>query len=181
MNQEEVFLRVVRALNGLDLDYAVTGAYAVSAHGEPRATHDIDFQVHIAKKDIDSMVEAFQGDFYVSREGILHALRHKTMFNLIHQETQVKIDFWISKETAYDKIRMRRRLRIDFSGVPVSIISPEDAVLTKLDWYKKTEMEKHVSDAAGIVRVQGSSLDGEYIDSWADRLSVKAIWKKVRR
>jgi len=172
---------VVRALNTLDLAYAVTGAYAVSVHGEPRATHDIDLQVHISKKDIDPIVEAFRGDFYVSREGILSALRHKTMFNLIHQETQVKIDFWISGGHEYDKVRMRRRQRIDLSGVPVYIISPEDAVLTKLSWHKKTQVEKHLTDAAGIMKVQGNSLDRGYIDSWADKLSVTSIWKKLKK
>ena len=36
---------MLSALNGADVDYLVVGAYAMAAHGCPRATGDIDFWV----------------------------------------------------------------------------------------------------------------------------------------
>ncbi len=181
MNQEEVFLFVIKTLNQLNLPYTITGAYASSIHGEPRATHDIDLQIHITLKDINDICNAFQENFYVSKEGIEDALKHRTMFNLIHLESQVKIDFWIPKQNEYDQEQFKRRQEISISGIKTFVISPEDLILTKLDWHKKTELEKHFTDALGVMRIQDKQLDFDYITFWAEKLSIKIIWAELRK
>ena len=180
MNQEEVFLSVIKTLNQLNLPYIITGAYASSIHGEPRATHDIDLQIYLTPKDINDIYNAFQENFYVSKEGIEDALKYRTMFNLIHLESQIKIDFWIPKQSEYDQERLKRRQEITISGIKTFVISPEDSILTKLDWHKKTELEKHFADALGIMRIQGDRLDFDYITSWVEKLSIEELWAELR-
>lgn len=181
MNQEEVLLSVIKTLNRLDLPYFLTGAYAVSIHGEPRATHDIDLQIHLSAQNIETVYNNFKDEFYISKEGIQDALKHKTMFNLIHQESQTKIDFWIPLDNEYDRERFRRRRKIMIAGVKTFVLSPEDTILTKLDWYKKSKVEKHLGDALGILKVQGRELDLSYIETWAVDLSVKTTWTALKK
>jgi hypothetical protein len=42
MSIDDFFLRLIAALECADVPYMVTGSYASSAHGEPRASNDID-------------------------------------------------------------------------------------------------------------------------------------------
>jgi hypothetical protein len=43
--QEDVFGRIVRALDDAGIPYMLTGSFAASYHGHPRATQDIDIVV----------------------------------------------------------------------------------------------------------------------------------------
>ena len=62
---------------------------------------------------------------------------------------------------------MRIRL-LDFE-VPVS--SPEDTVLTKLEWYRKgaETSQRQWEDVSGLVRVQGTRLDRAYLSVICER------------
>ena len=42
MNQTEALVQFISDLNSLSVPYMITGAYAVSYFGLPRATHDLD-------------------------------------------------------------------------------------------------------------------------------------------
>ncbi|MBV9125159.1 MAG: hypothetical protein JO112_17525 [Planctomycetes bacterium] len=50
--------------------------------------------------------------------------------------------------------------------------SPEDIILSKLEWSKITESDRQIQDALGVAVVQGSSLDGAYLRQWAEELGV---------
>lgn len=50
------------------------------------------------------IVDAFYQEFYVSSESIEDAIKHRTVFNIIHSETGLKIDFWmLTNEEYYNK------------------------------------------------------------------------------
>ena len=50
-------------------------------------------------------------------------------------------------------------------GVDVYFASPEDIVLRKLEWYRKSNgaLERQLRDVAGVLKVQGASLDVTYM------------------
>ena len=50
------FRDMLLALNDVDADYLVVGAYAVAAHGHPRATGDLDIWV---RADVDNAPKVF--------------------------------------------------------------------------------------------------------------------------
>ena len=49
---------MLSALHAADVEYLVVGAYAMAAHGYPRATGDIDFWVHSTKENASRVWEA---------------------------------------------------------------------------------------------------------------------------
>ena len=97
MTQLELFKKVIEILNKLNLPYMITGAYAVSFYGEPRATYGIGLIIKIGLKDVEDFYNSFENKFYISRESINQAIEHKSMFNIIHFESNIKIDFWLFK------------------------------------------------------------------------------------
>jgi hypothetical protein len=179
MTQLEVLLKVTKKLAKLKLPYMLTGAYAVSFYGKPRTTHDIDLKVEITSQDIDKIYDVFKDSFYVSKEMINDAIKHRQMFNLIENESQTKVDFWIVKETEFDKERFRRRILTKIHNVDVYISSAEDTILIKLVWFKQSDVQKHFDDALGIIEIQRSKLDFEYLNKWSQRLTVKDLLDKL--
>jgi hypothetical protein len=177
MNEEDVLESVILKLNALDVPYAITGALAVSFYGKPRSTHDFDLIVSVypGKGKVQALLSAFGKDFYISEEGIIDALLHKSMFNIIHHETGLKIDLWVLKDEEYDKEAFARRKKRRFLGQQIFILSPEDMILNKLLWYKASELDKHLNDVKGILQVQGDALDKKYLKKWAAKLLVKDI------
>ena len=181
MTQDELLLDVIRRLNKLGVIYMLTGAYAVSFHGEPRATHDIDIKINLQTKDITSIYENFKRDFYIGKDMVEDAVKEQRMFNIIHLDTGIKVDFWISKDANFDRLRMERRTKDSFLGEPVYVASPEDTILVKLEWFKNSESEKHWRDALSILKVSKKNLDYNYIEKWAKELGILDVWKKIKK
>ena len=74
------------------------------------------------------------------------ALRNKQMFNIIHNEGIIKVDFIVRKDAEYRKIEFERRRNIVFEKVSIDITSPEDLVISKLDWAKDSLSETQIGD-----------------------------------
>ena len=179
MEQVQVFTQVVRELNRMGLRYFLTGSFAVSYYGVPRATHDIDLKVQITTADIPRILATFQKDFYLTEEGVRDACEGASMFNIIHQKTMVKVDWWVMKATPFDRSRMERRRAVEFFDVPTFLSSAEDLLLIKLQWFKDSESEKHWNDAIGIVRLQLARLDQTYLNQWAGTLGVTDLLSRL--
>jgi hypothetical protein len=61
----------------------------------------------------------------------------------------------------------------------VSFASPEDVIVKKMLSYREGGSEKHLRDIAGVLRMQGESLDRGYLQSWVERLGLTDIWQAI--
>ncbi|MCS4541974.1 MAG: hypothetical protein HY929_06615 [Euryarchaeota archaeon] len=179
ITQEYILKKVVTFLDALKLPYMITGAIAVNYYGRPRLTHDVDIVIEIRAPEKEAIVKLFQGEFYISLEGIIEAIRHKSMFNAIHQKTGFKVDFWLVKDDEYDKLRFKRRKKKKIFDKMMYITTPEDLIIVKLNWYKEFGSEKHFTDALGIYEIQKGRLDIRYLKKWLSNLSTFDIWQKI--
>ena len=109
-------LYLLDLLNNRNIPYMVSGSVASMYYGEPRLTHDIDLVVDIGLDQALSLVDLLGKQFYISEEGIKDALMHQSMFNIIHNETGLKIDFWILTDSEYDRSRFKRRVTHTIEG-----------------------------------------------------------------
>ncbi|MBI5833106.1 MAG: hypothetical protein HZB16_12480 [Armatimonadetes bacterium] len=100
-----------------------------------------------------------------------------TQFKVIHIPSGLKIDLVFKRARAFSAAEFgRRRTRPLRSGAEVSVASPEDLVLAKLEFFRDGGSDKHLRDIAGILRVSGDLVDRDYIERWADQLGVADIW-----
>jgi hypothetical protein len=176
-SQTEVMIKVIEALEELDIPYLVGGSYASSAHGIARATMDIDILAAIPGKQAGALAARLEPEFYADELAIRQAIATKRSFNVIHLETMFKVDVFISKRDAFDLKQLeRRKLEIVSRGPERSayIASPEDIILSKLRWYRQTneKSERQWSDVLGVMTVQAEKLDLEYLKQWANELVV---------
>lgn len=57
---------------------------------------------------------------------------------------------------------------------------PEDLILSKLEWAKASRAGRQIRDAAGVLAACGDALDWEYLDRWAEQLSVSDLLAQLR-
>jgi hypothetical protein len=168
-------------LDRTGIPYMLTGALAVNYHGVPRSTHDIDVVVVIAPADIVRIKAMLEPDFAVAEESIRAALREGSMFNAIHEETGLKVDFWMRKGDDYGREAFARRKQYPYGRFMVSIATPEDVIVTKLEWHRMSDIDKHYFDARGVYAVQKDTLDTAYIARWCEAKSVLDLWRRLQR
>jgi len=172
MGLREFLIQAVEILDQLNIPYIVTGALAVSFYGLPRTTHDIDLVVELERRHVTPLVKAFSKEFYISSKAVQEAISRSLVFNVIDPQSGLKIDFWIARPEAFDRERFRRRRQETVFNRSLWLPSPEDVILSKLLWYKQSEIDKHFMDAKGVWEVMVGSLDTSYLQEWAERLSV---------
>ena len=94
----------VKLLDRYKVSYLLTGSFAVSYYGYPRATHDIDFIVEIKRKDSKKILKVCEqlGDaFIVDNSQIKEAVNESSEFNILHTDTGIKMHFWIVEQNEF--------------------------------------------------------------------------------
>ena len=177
MTLQGLFERLVAALNTADVPYMLTGSYASSAYGRPRATQDIDIVIFPTRDQLVRLIEQLPNtSYYATIEEAIDALRHRSMFNIIDFETGWKVDFIIPKFTEFNEEEFERRREIEVGGVRLFVASPEDIVIAKLQWAKESQSERQLEDAAGVISSQASKLNRAYIERWVRKLGLQEEW-----
>jgi hypothetical protein len=150
---------------------------AMNYYAQPRMTRDIDLVVSIAANDIDRLVRLFEPDYYVPSEAIRRAIFHKSMFNLIHQESVIKVDFIVRKASAYRIGEFDRRQLITIGEFKTWIVSKEDLILSKLDWAKDSHSELQLRDVKNLA---STGYKAAYLEKWTDLLGLTTLWNECK-
>ena len=181
MSQQELLTDVVQTLKSLGIEFMLSGSHASSLQGEARATHDIDLVAKLTPDDVDPLFTAFQEDrFYLSKSAMVEAIQKKRMFNLLEATTGEKVDFWILTNSPFDQSRFARRQPIDIGDLVVDVSSPEDTILMKLLWCKRSGLsEKQMNDVLRIYELQCELLDLSYLQKWIVELNLMDLWQRV--
>jgi hypothetical protein len=175
-------LSVVRVLDDLGIANTIGGSIASSFAGEPRATVDIDIVVALEERHVAPLAAALSPEFYVDADALHRAVRTRSSANLIHQETQLKVDLFVAGGTPLDARQLSRRQAVDLGdGRRLHVHPPEDILLQKLHWYRVggEVSDRQWRDVAAIVRVQGDRLDREYLVQAAPVLGVSDLLKRA--
>jgi hypothetical protein len=154
----------------------ITGAYAVSYYGMPRATHDLDVVIDISHTDVDRIYKELKKTCEIDKDMVENAAMYRTHFSIIYSKGDLRADLWVLKDKPVENTKFERMRKVSLFGVQTFIISPEDILLTKLDWYNRSKNTKHMDDAVGIIRVQGKKLDAAYIKKMLVKLDIEKYW-----
>jgi hypothetical protein len=145
----EVLQDAVTRLERAGIDYMLTGSIALSYYAQPRMTRDIDLVVELSGREAKSVAALFAPSYYVAEADVGRAITGHGMFNVLHLDKVVKIDFIIRKDTPYRLHEFERRQRVRLPGFEAWIVSRDDLILSKLVWAKDDttpEFARLVSD-----------------------------------
>jgi hypothetical protein len=155
-----VALTVTAALDTLRIPHTIGGSLASSIAGEPRSTIDIDS---------------------VDEDSLRRAIRTRSSTNLIHRETNMKVDLFVARGTPLDLQQIGRHRAVTVSGQTMYVHPPEDILLHKLRGYRAgAEMsDRQWRDVRAIARVQGAALDLAYLRENAPILDVTDLLERA--
>ena len=175
-NELDIVRDVSARLDSAGIAYMLTGSMAMNYYAQPRMTRDIDVVVALQAGDTERIVRLFSPDYYVSREAVDSSIAHESLFNLIHQESVIKVDCIVRKENDYRQIEFERRQRIRIGDFEIWIVSKEDLILSKLYWAKDSRSELQLRDVRNLV---STGCDRAYIARWTAALDVDTLWQEV--
>ena len=182
-SQDPIAIATILAqiLNTANIPYYITGGVAAIAHGEPRATIDLDVVIAIDLVDLPTLAANFEAQgFYVA--GLTDVLAGSLRcLNITHLETIENIDLMISGKDEYDLIKFDRKRLYTLPGSgEVAIASPEDVIITKLIWRRESQSDKQWRDILGVLKVQQEKLDFVYLQGWVERFGLESDWQRAK-
>src|SRR5258708_6619484 len=168
MNEQIELIKLVAGrLEKAGIPYMLTGSSALDFYATPRMTRDIDLVVELNPSDTQKLHQSFSSDFYLDETAAKTAVQQRGMFNAIHQGWMIKVDF--------DR---RQAMKLQ-DGSTVFVASPEDLILSKLDWSKETNSEVQKKDVQSLLSLT-PGLDYNYLKKWALALGVSKQLEELK-
>jgi len=177
--QEDFLKRVSNALKNAGIQYMISGSIGSSFHGRPRATNDFDIIIAPDKKQLNTFINSLGEEYYLNIEAAMQAFAKNGMFNIIDLETGGKADLILRKNRNFSLVEFERRQKEKVLGLNLWIASPEDIILSKLEWSEPRDDTQQFRDALGVAVVQWDSLDKDYIRKWAKELNIENLLQQL--
>lgn len=169
MELENTLKKIAKILQKLKIPYLVTGGVAIVVWGRPRYTADIDILIELKKEKIKELVASLIKEGYIDEEAVNEALKYQSEFNFVDHENSLKVDFWILKDSEFDKSRLKRAIVRNIFGADVVFSSPEDLILRKLLWFKESGSNRQLEDIYSVMAIIKEKLDYNYLKKWAQK------------
>lgn len=171
----EALIEFSKILVQCEIPYLVGGSYASGVHGEYRVTNNIDFLCNISNSKIGPLLGSLSKDFLVDEVAMKDAISTGRSFNIFYDPTFTKIDVF-TRITPYRREQLLQAIELNLPGrvETIRICSAEDIVISKLAWYKlgNQTSERQWRDIQGVIKVQGSRLNFEYLRRWAQENNI---------
>jgi hypothetical protein len=172
----DILRDVSQRLESAGIEFMLTGSMAMNYYAQPRMTRDLDLVVALKEADAETFVQLFEEEYYVDRRACANAIVQRAMFNLIHNETIIKVDCIVLKTDSYRQEEFGRRKQINLGDFQTWIVSREDLILSKLAWAKVSRSEMQLRDVRNLLAPE---CDADYLHSRAAGLGVDELLNEV--
>ena len=162
---------VATALEQAGIAYALAGGLAYSALVEPRATVDMDFLVVSDEAGRGALLTALAPHFdslFPHAEPMV--LTGATIWRVVCVQgvREIIVDFLLG-DGDFHQAALDRRQFIEFSGIHLAIVTPEDLYLLKA----RSVRPQDRLDMDRVRQHYGAALDQDYIKGWLSRWKPK--------
>ena len=160
-----VLAETVDTLDAAEIPFVLMGGIGSASHGRPRWTHDIDVFVRPedAKRAIAALAERGFDNEETYPDWLFKAFKSGVMVDLI---------FKSSGGILLDDEMIRRGTSIEFKGVQVKVIPPEDLIVIKAIVHDE-HMPRHWHDALAVLAI--SDIDWEYLERRARQYGARRV------
>jgi hypothetical protein len=174
---------VAEAFEQLGIRYAVVGSVAGLTHGFSRLTMDVDVVAFFPESQAVEFAQLLEDRYYVDEIMIRDAIRHHHSFNILHNETGLKIDIFIPEAAGWNLEVTERREPETMDDTPPAfwVQSAEDLVLSKLRWFRATNetSDRQWNDVLGVLKMQCFDIDIDYMQKWAPEIGVADLLERA--
>lgn len=157
MDFKKALNKIVASFDAENIPYMIVGGFAMSYYNRFRFTADIDCVLQLYPHDIDKIVKYFP-DWSPFTTSFKESAEKGLLFSLTDFETGVKYDFMLYQDSDYNWTAFERRKQVEFLGVHCFIASPEDLIISKLEWYAISKSTKQLEDIKFFLQESTSAL-----------------------
>src|SRR5919204_2451273 len=143
----------VEALDRNEIPYVLIGGLASSLLGRPRTTRDADLLVK--REDALRALEALADAGFETEE-----TNPQWIYKAARDDVTIDLIFWVKGDIYLDDEMLARARRLDFEGVEVNVVPPEDLVVIKAAVHDE-QTPRHWHDALGVIA--DNELDWDYL------------------
>ena len=169
LTELDILFDITDKLEHLGIKYMLTGSLAMNYYSLPRMTRDIDVVIELKEADLGKIITMFKRDYYLSPKSMQEAVENSSMFNIIHDEAVIKVDFIIRKESEYRKVEFSRRKKVKILDHNIWIVTKEDLVISKLLWAQDSLSQIQKMDIENLLK---SGYDKAYLSRWLKTLFI---------
>ena len=135
MNYElKIIQDVSEKLINAGIPFMITGSVAMNYYVLPRMTRDIDIVIELSLAEASRFFDLFKDDYYISEDALKDSIKYYSMFNMINNQSVIKIDCIIRKDDEFHRNEFKRRKKKKISDFETFYVSLEDLILSKLLW-----------------------------------------------
>ena len=179
MELENTLKKIAKILYNLQIPYLVTGGVAVVVWGRPRYTADIDLIIELKKEKVKKFIAVLSKEGYIDEDAVNEALKYKSEFNFIDNDTSMKVDFWILEDSDFDRSRLKRAVARKIFSQKVFFSSPEDLILKKLLWFNESGSDRQLEDIHSVLEIIKDQLDYAYLRKWAKKQKTSELLEEM--
>jgi hypothetical protein len=181
--------RIISLFEKLGIPYGICGSVASMSYAKTsRFTNDFDLMLDIDSTKLELLVsEVEQWQVYIDPlETIFEFnLPGQLPINILDATSGTKADLFVVQHEGLDVAIMSRLQRRKLYVKPdffAWFLSPEDVILYKLIYFKKSEgtSQKHPMDIHAMLRGVEAELDLAYLEKWAHVTDVFSLWQTVK-
>jgi len=174
----ETMQRIATILEDLGLRYHFTGGLAATYYGDPRLTQDVDLVIHldVGQPATKALLNRLSLGYLVHEQAAMEAIRSKSIFQAIDEESMVKIDFHVGEKIPGELGRSTRCEIVP--GVTAPLVSMEDAILSKLLWIQLGSGHKSRHDVKLMLR-RHEELDRAVLEARAATLGLLDLLAEI--
>jgi hypothetical protein len=180
MNVEEIVRRVFESLEQTEIPYVLVGSFASNVYGILRATKDADFVIQAAAGQFSQLMKALGPNFIRDPQVQFETVTGTKKILVSERSSGFEIEFFELSDDPHDQARFARRRRLNVLGQTAWILTPEDVLITKLNWLQRINRSKDLIDVENVISVQGDALDWPYIEQWCDVHGSRPLLEKIR-
>ncbi|MBU4484567.1 hypothetical protein KKA47_04010 [bacterium] len=178
------FLKFLRLVETIPLEYMVSDSIASILYGKPRVTHDMDVVVIFPTDQINKFINLFDTKEYYCppQEAIEEAIKlgDRGHMNVIDQSTGFKIDIYPFTNDPLVQWGFENKKKVELiADEHVWVAPPEYVILKKLLYYDEGGSQKHLVDIRAMLDVSGDQINYHVIEEWAAKLGVKDHLKSL--
>ncbi len=145
---------------------------------------NVDVVAELRPDAIEPFLISLGEEFYASEPPIRDAVQRKSCFNLIHFPTTFKVDVFVSRDRPFDQESMARATKGKIGSqqiVEVLLASPEDNIISKLEWYKISDetSQRQWQEVSKVIGLLGERADLDYLRHAAESVAVTELLNRL--
>ncbi len=175
----DLYSRLLHPLSKTGIRFMITGSVAVIAYGEPRMTNDVDVVIDLKPEDAPKLYRAYSSsDFYAPPADVMaaEAETDEGQFNVVHLDSVMRADFYVAGNDPLHDWALNNRKIESVDGVSLPFAPLEYLVVRKLEYYRKSQSDRHLRDIAGLLKVSGDGVNFETLDGFINERELQAEW-----